>query len=180
MNGSRPRLVALALPVCIGLGCANPRKDPPQVAPIIGHTYPVTTPSDARDEVPAQYGDPDAPPPKAPPKDEDLDGELLVDEIIVVNCALDRGTRRMKYDGLDVHAGIAVDALAECLADPTMAGTLINVIGYSDPPDGPGLRRADELAAQLAEREVDLSRIDTYAHKPAGDVDGAVIVRLDQ
>ena len=192
MLGSRTRLAALAVRPCIGLGfglgiglgiglgCANQRRDPPQVAPIIGHTYPVTTPADDRDDKPAQYGDPDAPPEKVAPKPAKLDGELLVDEIIVANCALDRGTRRMKYDGVDVHAGVSMDALAECLADPTMSGTLINVIGYSDPPDGPGLRRADEVAEALQARDVDTSRIDTYAHLPAGDVERAVIVRLDE
>ncbi len=180
MLGSRSCLLALAVPLCIAAGCANQRRDPPQVAPIIGHTYPVTTPSNDRDDKPAQYGDPNAPTAEPPPKAANLDGELLVDEIIVANCALEKGARRVKYDGVDVYAGIAMDELAQCLVDPTMADTLITVIGYSDPPDGPGLRRADQVAEALQARDVATSRIDTYAHLPAGDVERAVIVRLDE
>jgi hypothetical protein len=181
MNGRiRPRALTIALALLTLSACANGKKDPPLVAPIVGHTYPVTTPSDARDDVPATYGD-DAPPPtKIVVASTTPDGELLVDEIIVSNCALERGTRRMKFDGLDVHAGVGLDALADCLADATMEGTLISIIGYSDPPDGVGLRRADALATALSDRAIAHARIDTYARPPQGTVADAVVVRLDQ
>jgi hypothetical protein len=157
--------------------CAQ--RDKPMIEPVVGHTYPVTTPSESRDDNFDVYAteDHEAPPPPPPPE---VEGELLVDDLIVSNCALERGTRRVIYDGLDVHAGVELEALAQCLTDPTMSRTLITIIGYSDPPDGAGLRRADQLASALATRSIDASRMDTYAHVPAGAIADAVLVRLDE